>query len=207
MPPPSKRILHAPTVTAPRRLDPDAESKAPGATCTAGSPVDLPLGAEAGGPPPGSTRGSVKPKAEPSSGRPREGEFSSPVTARRTARHASRPFLPSATSSPRPPQDHRARPSASCPESHRPQYQPSSIVPRLPLRFSPAISHPGRPLPPNAHSAPGPTRHICVVVGRGRGSPGWSEAERRRPPSSRPGTEPQTTIERAARVFVWGFGL
>ena len=207
---PSKRILHTPHRYGPQaaRYRRTAESKAPGATHTAGSRVDLPLGAEAGGPPPGSNRCRVKPKAEPSSGRPREGEFSSPVTARRTARRASRPFLPSATSSPRPPQDHRARPSRIMPRGtpspastqlHRP--------PVCPLRFPSAISHPGRPLAPNAHSAPGPTLHICVVVGRGRGSPGWSEAERRRPPSSRPGAEPQTTIERAARVFVWGFGL
>ncbi len=89
--------------------------QAPRAIRTAGSRVDLPLGAEAGGPPPGSTCGSVKPKAEPPSGRPREGEFSSPVTARRTARRASRPFLPSATSSPRPPHAHRARPSRIMP--------------------------------------------------------------------------------------------
>jgi hypothetical protein len=160
-----------------------------------------------GRPPPGSNRCRVKPKAEPPSGRPREGEFSSPVTARRTARRASRPFLPSATSSHTRHKITEHDHPASCPEAHRPQHQPSSIAPRLPLRFPPAISHPGHPLAPNAHSAPGPTLHICVVVGRGRGSPGWSEAERRRPPSSRPGAEPQTTIERVARVFVWGFGL
>jgi hypothetical protein len=78
----------------------------------------------------------VKPKAEPPSGRPREGEFSSPVTARRTARRASRPFLPSATSSPRPPQDHRARPSRIMPRGtpspastqlHRPPGCPPSF--------------------------------------------------------------------------------
>ncbi len=94
-------------------------------------------------------------------------------------------------------------------EHDHPHHTPSHTVPSInpapsppvcPPCFPSAISHPGRPLAPNAHSAPGPTLHICVVVGRGRGSPGWSEAERRRPPSSRPGAEPQTTIERAARV-------
>jgi hypothetical protein len=144
----------------------------------------------------------VKPKAEPSSGRPREGEFSSPVTARRTARRASRPFLPKCRQQPpRPPQDHEHDIPHHAPRSHRPRHQPRSIIPPFALpRFPSAISHPGRPLAHNAHSAPGPTLHICVVVGRGRGSPGWSEAERRRPPSSRPGAVPQTIIERAARV-------
>jgi hypothetical protein len=117
-----------------------AGSKAPRATRTSGSHVDLPLGAKAGGPPPGSTRGSVKPKAEPPSGRPREGEFSSPVTTRRTARRASRPFLPSATSSPRPPQDRRARPSRIMPRGtpslastqlHRPPRLPSFVFHQL----------------------------------------------------------------------------
>jgi hypothetical protein len=42
------------------------------------------------------------------------------------------------------------------------------------------------------------TQNIWDVVGRGRGSPGWSEAERRGPPSSRPGAEPNFGSERAA---------
>ncbi len=104
----------------------------------------------------------MKPKAEPPSGRPREGEFSSPVTARRTARRASRPFLPSATSSPRPPQDH---PSTiiphHAPRHTVPQHQPSSIAPRLPLRFPPAISHPGRPLAPTLTLHLAPPAHLC----------------------------------------------
>lgn len=124
-----------------RRIDKSRGAEMATVTRNAGSLVDLPLGAEAGGPPPGSTRGSVKPKAEPPSGRPREGEFSSPVTARRTARRASRPFLPNATSSPRPPQDHRAHHPASCPEAHRPQHQPSSIAPRLPSFVFHQLSH------------------------------------------------------------------
>ena len=142
----------------------------------------------------------MKPKAEPPSGARGKGEFSSPVTARRTARRASRPFLPSATSSPPRHKITEHDHPTSCPRHTAPSINPASSPPVALLRFPSAISHPGRPLAPNAHSAPGPTLHICVVVGRGRGSPGWSEAERRRPPSSRPDAEPQTAIERAARV-------
>ena len=54
------------------------------------------------------------------------------------------------------------------------------------------------PLAPPPRSAPGLHQNICDVVGRGRGSPGWSEAERRGPPSSMPGAEPNLASERAA---------
>ena len=104
----------------------------------------------------------MKPKAEPSSGRPWEGEFSSPVTARRTARRASRPFLPSATSSPRPPQDHRARPSRIMPrvtpspvstQLHRPPFASS---------FFASYLTPWPPAPPQRSLCTWPhPAHLC----------------------------------------------
>ena len=105
-PPPGGAIPTA-TVTA--------GSRRPGPPAPPGVVSIYPWEQKRAAPPPGSNRCRVKPKAEPPSGRPREGEFSSPVTARRTARRASRPLLPKCHQQPRPPQDHRARPSRIMP--------------------------------------------------------------------------------------------
>src|SRR5207249_5831631 len=54
------------------------------------------------------------------------------------------------------------------------------------------------PLAPAHRPASGLTINICGCCGRGRGSPGRSEAERRGPPSSMPVAEPNFGSERAA---------
>ncbi len=66
--------------------------------------------------------------------------------------------------------------------------------------------HPAARSPPS-HTLRLATQNICDVVGRGRGSPGWSEAERRGPPSSMPGAEPNPACERAAGCPAGVFAL
>lgn len=115
----------------------------------------------------------MKPKAEPPSGRPREGEFSSPVTARRTARRASRPFLPKCHQQPTPA---TRSPSTTVPH-HAPRHtvpsiNPASSPPCCPPSFS--ISYP-TPWPPARSQRslctwPHPA-HLCCGGSR-KGVPG-----------------------------------
>jgi hypothetical protein len=92
--------------------------------------------------------------------------------------------------------------SRSSPRSHRPFTCTAPSVAACSPRSSVGSQAPWPPARSHhKHGTwPPPKTHLCVVVGRGRGSPGLSKARRRGPPSSRPGAKPTTTIERAARV-------
>ncbi len=111
-----------------------------------------------------------------------------------TDRHPPRHAIPS-TPQPAPQPAHqthpRRRPTSVLP-LRPPPTNPSQ--PSLSL-FSTSTLLPARP-PPTLCAWP--HQNICDVVGRGRGSPGRSEAERRGPPSSMPGAEPNLARERAA---------
>jgi hypothetical protein len=145
----------------------------------------------------------------------------------RTRRHPQLATPPTHPMSRQPTSTTADLPARPAPPAHRPP-SPRNAIPSTPQPApQPATKHthrrprsvlPIRPLPTDssqpslslfststllpARSTPTlcawPHQNICDVVGRGRGSPGRSEAERRGPPSSMPGAEPNPARERAA---------